>query len=192
MALPNHRPRLPFRNRNQQVGAGQRGLRVEGLVPMELGVVQVPKAQEGLVELGEEAGRTPPRQTGSVRLLNRIQLSYSASLRLTVETDQLTRSRSGLALIILLFLLFLCLSLPLAPSQFVPTGNGFTTTAATPTTRKGSHTIFHTHRRRLLLILVIVSTTGVSSWIPPIGQLTRFGKFDRFIGGSDGCDPIVR
>lgn len=79
VALPNHRPRLPFQNRNQQVGAGQRGLRVEGLVPMELRVVQGPKAQEGLVELEEEAGRIPLHQTGSVRLLNRIQLSYLVS-----------------------------------------------------------------------------------------------------------------
>ena len=68
VALPNHRPRLPFRNRNQQVGAGQRGLRVEGLVPMELGVVQGPKEQKGLVELEEVVGRIPLHRTDPPRL----------------------------------------------------------------------------------------------------------------------------
>lgn len=68
VALPNHRPRLPFQNRNQQVGAGQHGLRVEGLVPMELGVVQGPKEQKGQVELEEVVGRIPLHQIDPPRL----------------------------------------------------------------------------------------------------------------------------
>ena len=94
-----------------------------------------------------------------------------------------------LALIILFFLLFLRLSLPLTPSQFVSARYRLRGGCGTTATRESSHPIFQTRSRSTLVLFIIVPS--ITSWIPPIGQLSRFGEFNRFISRSDGCDSIV-
>jgi len=116
-------------------------------------------------------------------------------LQLTVSTqrvghDRLTSRASSLALIILFFLLFLCLSLPLAPSQFVSTWYRLRCWRSTTSTGESSHPIFQTWSRSVLFFVVII-VPSISSGVPSIGELSWLGEFDGFVSRSNGCDSVI-
>ena len=116
-------------------------------------------------------------------------------LQLTVSTqrvghDRLTSRASSLALIILFFLLFLCLSLPLAPSQFVSTWYRLRCWRSTTSTGESSHPIFQTWSRSVLFLIIII-IPSISSGVPSVGELSWFGEFDGFVSRSYGCDSVI-
>ena len=115
--------------------------------------------------------------------------------QLTVSTqrvghDRLTSRASSLALIILFFLLFLCLSLPLAPSQFVSTWYRLRCWRSTTSTGESSHPIFQTWSRSVLFLIIII-IPSIPSGVPSIGELSWLGEFDGFVSRSNGCDSVI-